>query len=90
MSVLCVCGIYDSAVQAYMRPMFVAHTGAAVRAFRDEVNRPADGNTLAAHPEDYELHLLGHWDDETGRFESQPLETDVVLLRGKDAKALAV
>lgn len=89
MTILQICAVYDIAVQAYVRPMFVPHTGAAVRGFRDEVNRKEQGNSLAAHPEDYELHLLGHWDDETGRFENQPSEVDVVLLRGKDAQSLS-
>jgi len=87
MTLLCVCAVFDSAVQAYMRPMFVSHTGGAIRAFGDEVNRVAEGNPLAAHPDDYELHLLAHWDEVSGRFSVVNDDgLEVVLIRGKDAK----
>lgn len=85
MTTLCVCAVWDSAVQAYHRPMFVPHTGGAVRAFADEVNRKDAGNTLNAHPSDYELHQLGIWDENTGSFlNSSDGQLDVVLVRGKD------
>jgi len=86
MTQLAICAVWDSAVQAYMKPLFVSHTGGAVRAFVDEVNRVAEGNSLGAHSEDYELHQLATWDDESGVFENVPGETDVILIRGKDAK----
>jgi len=85
MSHLAVCAVWDAAVQAYMRPMFVSHTGGAVRAFADEVNKK-DANPLAAHPEDYELHHLAVWDEFSGVFTpANDNGVDIVLIRGKDA-----
>jgi len=87
MTMLAVCAVWDSAVQAYNRPMFVVHTGAAVRGFADEVNRRADDNTLNRHAEDYELHHLAMWDENSGKFHNvNDNDVDVVLIRGKDAK----
>lgn len=86
MTTLAVCAVWDSAVQAYNRPMFVPHTGGAVRAFSDEVNRKGEGNTLNQHPDDYELHLLAEWDETSGMFVAKNEEADVILIRGKDAK----
>lgn len=82
MSKLFACACFDSAVQAYMRPIFVAAPAAGVRSFVDEVNRKDDANPLYAHPDDFELRQLGIWDDETGLFEN-----DLQLLcRAKDMK----
>lgn len=83
---LAVCAVFDSAVQAYSRPMFVPHTGAAIRGFGDEVNRKEAGNPLAAHPEDYELHHLAMWDEIKGNFinVTDGTDVDIVLARGKD------
>jgi len=80
-----VCAVWDAAVQAFNKPMFVMHTAAAVRAFGDMVNA-SDDNPLAMHPEDYELHLVGEWDEESGVFDNIEGDKDVVLVRGKDAK----
>jgi len=86
MAMLAVCAVWDSAVQAYLRPLFVPHTGAAMRSFGDEVNRKSpDGNPLNAHPEDYELHHLAMFDEVNGQFHNvNGNDVDVVLSRGKD------
>lgn len=60
--------IRDRAVDAFGRPMFFPTIGAAVRAFDDEINRDSKDNPYFAHPEDYDLYHLGHFDDSTGRF----------------------
>lgn len=61
--------VYDSKAEAFMRPMFVSTLGQGVRAFTDEVNRSAQDNMLHTHPEDFILHNLGSWDDNTGLFD---------------------
>jgi len=61
-----ICSVFDSAAQAYNRPIFVPSTGLAIRSFRDEVNRKADDNTLNSHPSDFELYQVGQFDDQTG------------------------
>lgn len=58
--------VYDKAVGVYGRPMFLRSEGEAVRVFQDEVNRRADDNMLSKHPQDYSLHRVGTWDDDTG------------------------
>lgn len=85
MAKLVVCAVFDSAVQAYLRPIFVPKSAAAVRSFIDEVKREGEGNPLAAHPEDYHLSYLADFDEDTGAF-SPPEGGVQVLLRGKDVQ----
>lgn len=79
-----VCGVWDSAVQAYGQPFYCRTTGEAIRSFMDEVNRKVDDNALARHPEDYELRLLAEFDMESGVFEQMDAKT---LMRGKDVQS---
>lgn len=84
MSKLIVVSVFDSAVQAYGRPVFVPSRGYAERSFSDEINRDAPDNAMHAHPEDYEMFELGTFDEESGVFvncDGGPRS----LLRGKDA-----
>ncbi|WNK14868.1 MAG: nonstructural protein [Microvirus sp.] len=83
MTKLIICGLWDSAVQAYTRPIFVQAAGQALRSFIDEVNRADKDNNLHNHPEDFELRYLGEWDDETGAFSVGDSHASV-LARGKD------
>lgn len=78
---LCV-AVFDSAVQAYNRPFFVPARGLAVRSFTDEVNRKAPDNVMNAHPGDFDLVLLGTWDEGEGEFVNELTRT--VLARGVD------
>lgn len=57
--------IKDRAIDAYMQPFFVQHRNQAIRGLQDEVNR--EGSELGKHPEDYDLYLLGEWDEQTGK-----------------------
>jgi len=63
-----VCSIRDRASDTFSVPMFFGSIGAAVRAFGDEVKRPAENNNLTKHPEDFDLYILGDFDDTTGAF----------------------
>lgn len=81
----CVLAVFDSAIQAFGQPIFVPAIGAGVRSFSDEVNRSAADNQLANHPEDFELHYVADFDDESGEF-FEPKEGKRVLARGKDVK----
>jgi len=76
-----VVSVFDSAVQAYSRPMFVPSRAYAVRSFTDEVNRREPNNALNAHPEDYELRMLATFDEESGIFTAAGGEC---IVRGKD------
>lgn len=77
-----VVSVKDRAADVFNRPFFVPHRNVAVRDFTDEVNRVAADNQLNKHPDDFDLYLLGTFDDNTGTFsmEEQPL----VLVRAKD------
>lgn len=81
---LFVVAIRDSAQNAYVRPFFPPSLGLAERGFRDEVNREAEpqANPMYHHPEDFELHQLGAWHEETGVFEQ--LDHPQLIARGKD------
>lgn len=67
--VLTIVSIFDSATQAYSRPVFVQSTGVAIRSFTDEVNRDDPNNEMKRHPADFSLFHLGSFDDSTGVFE---------------------
>lgn len=82
-----VVSVRDSAVSAFSRPFFVPSVGAAVRSFTDEVNRSAPDNPMFAHPDDYELWYLADFDEESGLFLLDELESGKrVLVRGKDVR----
>lgn len=68
----------DIKANLFFAPMFYQSLGQAERQFRDECNRPADGNLLAAHPSDFELFHVGAFDDETCRFDLLDKPTQIV------------
>jgi len=85
MAKLCVVSVFDGAVQAHMRPMYVPSKGYAIRSFSDEVKRSGTDdqpNMMNKHPADYELRFLGTWDEETGIH--QQVEGTQVLIRAAD------
>lgn len=77
--------VFDSASQQFTNPMFFPATGAAMRAFRDEVN--GQPSQISQHPEDFELYHLGTFDDNTGRFDV--FDEPRILMRGKDARDMS-
>lgn len=77
-----VCAVRDSAMDSFAQPMFFPTIGVALRTFTDEVNREDPNNNLHKHADDYELHQLAVFEDETGTFD----EEKRMLLRAKDAK----
>lgn len=58
--------VYDSKVEAYLRPFFIPSDGAAIRAMIDCLRDP--GHAFAAHPGDYSLFYVGEWDDASAEF----------------------
>lgn len=74
--------VKDRAADVFNRPFFVPHRNVAIRDFTDEVNRSAADNQLNRHPDDFDLYLLGQFDDNTGAFIAE--EAPMVLVRGKD------
>jgi hypothetical protein len=86
-----VVSVKDRAADVFLRPFFVAHRNVAIRDFTDEVNRKADDNQLNKHPDDFDLYVLGQFDDNTGTFKTDSLELGPeVLVRAKDVINSAV
>lgn len=57
--------VYDSKLEAYLQPFFMASKGQAIRAFTDSVN---DTTTqFNKHPEDFTLFEIGEYDDSKGQ-----------------------
>lgn len=84
MAKLSVVAVFDSAVQAFGRPVFVPAIGAGIRSFADECQKKVEGNNLHDHPQDFALHYLGLFDEETGVFFDG--ENKRVLIRGQDVE----
>lgn len=61
-----VVAIYDVAIESYGQPVFVNAIGAAVRSFGDEIKRVDQNNAMNKHPQDYQLFLIGSYDDQSG------------------------
>ena len=76
-----VVSIKDRAAEVFNRPFFVPHRNVAIRDFTDEVNRVAGDNQLNKHPDDFDLYLLGEFDDSRGAFVNNEPQ---VLVRAKD------
>jgi hypothetical protein len=77
-----VVSVKDRAADVFNRPFFVPHRNVAVRDFTDEVNRSAPDNALNKHPDDFDLYILGTFDDNSGVFVMEDIPT--VLVRAKD------
>jgi len=78
-----VVSVHDSALDAFGRPFFVQTTAQAVRSFTDEVNRDSSENPLFVHPEDFELHVVARWEEQSGTFQNWEDGTSL-LVRAKD------
>ncbi len=56
--------LYDRATEAYAPIMTVNTRNEAIRSFREAVNDPQ--TPINRNPTDYELYVLGQYNDETG------------------------
>lgn len=79
MSTLLVCAIMDSKVGAFSPPMHFRSKGEAVRAFLDALKD--DNTTLSKHPRDYQLFLIGTFDDLNGALGQDKIE---MLMAGEE------
>lgn len=59
-----VIAVRDIKANVYSQPQFVGSIGHAVRSFGDQCRNKENGNIMGQHPEDFELYLLGEFDDE--------------------------
>lgn len=76
--------IRDSVAQCFSRPVFTQTEGTAIRSFIDEVCREDQGNDLNKHPSDFDLYVVGTFDDDNGVFTSE--QPPRLLMKGIQAK----
>lgn len=71
--------IYDSKVEAYMKPFFDQTKGSAIRAVTEAVNDSS--TTFSKYPADFTLFELGTYDDSSAQFDlySSPVSIGVLL-----------
>lgn len=74
--------IKDRALDAYNQPFTLTTTAQAVRSFTDEINSDPDRSGVAKHPDDYDLYIIAHYDDQNGQI--FPLDKPELVVRGKD------
>jgi len=58
-----VVAVRDSAADAFMSPFVSPSNGMAIRSFGMRLTVLAEGNTMHAHPGDFELWLICEWDE---------------------------
>ncbi|WNK12648.1 MAG: nonstructural protein [Microvirus sp.] len=81
-----VIAIRDMVAEAYSVPQFVVNIGASVRGFGDEIRRAKPDHNpapLQDHPEDFNMYLLGEYEDSAGVFE---LHAPSLIAQGRDYK----
>lgn len=81
--------VYDRSAEAFARPAFFQTEALALRHFVNEVNRAQDDNPLWTNPTDFELHVLGKFDDESGLLTAEQGVTGPktrILARGEEVK----
>lgn len=71
--------IFDSAIGAWMPPIYAKNKGDMLRQFSDAVNNRE--SVLFKHPGDYALYELGNWDDDKCLFDllNQPVRLGLAL-----------
>lgn len=74
--------VKDRALDAYNYPFTQTTVAQAVRGFTDEVNSDPERSGVAKHPDDYDLYVIGHYNDQTGTI--IPLDAPELVVRGKD------
>lgn len=65
-----VCSVLDTKVGAFLPPFFMRSKGEALRAFSDTVRD--EKSSFNRNRADFQLFLLGTWDDTTGVFGMPP------------------
>ncbi|WNK12594.1 MAG: nonstructural protein [Microvirus sp.] len=69
--------MYDSKVQTFAQPFQMRTKGEALRGWQDVCNDPS--TQISKYPEDYSLHELGEYDEETGSFINLPVPLNLGL-----------
>lgn len=71
MEKLLVVAVKDRAAELFNRPFYCPTEAIAIRQFANEVNRDASDNPLFTNPTDFELYVVGRWDDTDGSLSSE-------------------
>lgn len=79
--------IFDRAAGAYGQPFYSTTPSHAIRSFADAVQRRDPDNVMNRHPDDFELYVLGKYDDQTGLFETHAPEQ---IAMGKQLKQISM
>ena len=75
--------VRDRAADSFGTPFCIPSVGAGIRSFNDAINNTADpANTMAVHPEDFDLYHLGFYTDQHASFELLPNPVQIAI--GKD------
>lgn len=78
---LMIIAVKDRAADMFGRPFYTRTTAEAVRSFTDEANNK--DSQIHKHPEDYDLFLLGTFNEDTGRIE-QDVSHPNLIVRAQD------
>lgn len=73
--------VYDKVSNLYSPVMTEVNQESAVRNFKLGAKQ---NQQISACPDDYELRLVGFWDDETGKVVGYSGDTPVTLFKAKD------
>lgn len=76
--------IYDNNARTYGTPFFQPTNVHAVRAMKVEINRQDPGNVMYLFPGEYDLYLVGEFNDQDGKVSG--LETPEKLANGSQLK----
>lgn len=74
--------VFDQKAQAFFTPSYYHYKGEAVRSFEDIMKDPK--SILNKHPEDYDLYMIGQFDDQQGKVEG--LSQPELVIRGSEVK----
>jgi hypothetical protein len=77
--------IKDRATEAFQPVASVRAKGEAIRSFQDAINNPQNPQ-LNNHPDDYDLYIVGYFDDQTGEITN--LDKPEKLADGKQLRIL--
>lgn len=61
--------IRDVIANVYTQPVTTPSLGAAIREFGDRCKDKTAGNIVGQHPKDFELWVIGEFDDSDGKIE---------------------
>lgn len=65
-----ICSVRDIKAATYSQPFFSPTLNHGIRSFYDAVSHQDQNNMMLKHPDDFQLFLLGHFDDQLGTFDT--------------------